>query len=224
MKTKDITGLKFNRLTAIRFDNISTKNKSHLWYFKCECGKEVLMRKEQVTSGWVKSCGCLRDENRIKANKTHGLTKSHPLWKVWQGMKARCYYKKSKYYPIYGGSGVSVCREWKDDFLSFFNWSISNGWEIGKQIDKDILCEKMRVSPAIYSPQTCLFVSAKVNSNKTSRNRFLEFNGIKKTLAEWEETTGIRQSTIFYRLKYGWDAKSALTIPSTKTGKRKCFH
>lgn len=63
-KTKDITGQKFNRLTAIKF--AYKKDNIHFWTFKCECGKEIIARKNAVVSGQHKSCGCLHLEKVSK--------------------------------------------------------------------------------------------------------------------------------------------------------------
>lgn len=65
-KPKDITGLKFNRLTAIKF--MYSKKGCQFWLFKCDCGKEIIARKCAVTSGNHKSCGCLRTE-KLKRKK-----------------------------------------------------------------------------------------------------------------------------------------------------------
>lgn len=66
MEAKDITGQKFNRLTAIEF--VCLKNSTHYWKFKCDCGNEIIARKAAVTSGRHKSCGCLRLE-KLKIKK-----------------------------------------------------------------------------------------------------------------------------------------------------------
>lgn len=55
MYRDDITNKKFNMLTAISHHSI--KNKKHYWLFKCECGVEVVKRRDQVLSGKFKTCG-----------------------------------------------------------------------------------------------------------------------------------------------------------------------
>lgn len=57
----------------------------------------------------------------------HGKTNTR-LFRIWQCMKNRCYYKHDKYYSIYGGRGIKVCDEWLNDFMSFYDWSIANGY------------------------------------------------------------------------------------------------
>ena len=54
----DITGKKFNHLTAICFDHVG-EDKKHYWKFRCDCGNEIVAKKIYVTRGEVKSCGCI---------------------------------------------------------------------------------------------------------------------------------------------------------------------
>lgn len=53
----DITGQKFNMLTAINF--IGRKgNRNSYWLWQCECGNQVELQSDVVQSGHTKSCGC----------------------------------------------------------------------------------------------------------------------------------------------------------------------
>jgi hypothetical protein len=45
----------------------------------------------------------------------------------------------------YGGIGVRMCQDWINDFMSFYNWAIVNGWKRGMQIDKDIKARKIGI-------------------------------------------------------------------------------
>jgi 5-methylcytosine-specific restriction endonuclease McrA len=53
---KNITNQKFNMLTAISFDHVNNSGK-HFWLFKCDCGKEIIKRRDQVLNGKFKTCG-----------------------------------------------------------------------------------------------------------------------------------------------------------------------
>ena len=84
-----------------------------------------------------------------KGNK-HGLSQTR-IYKIWVGMKARCYNPNSVPYPYYGAKGITVCEEWRESgegFLNFYNWSIKNGYGKDKSID--------RIDPMHgYSPSNC---------------------------------------------------------------------
>ena len=40
-------------------------------------------------------------------------------YKAWGRMKACCFNKNVPVYKKYGGKGISICREWKDNFTQF---------------------------------------------------------------------------------------------------------
>ena len=63
-------------------------------------------------------------------NTKHGLYK-HPLYKIWLGMKRRCYNSKNDSYKYYGARGVRVCSEWKSNFVrsvAGLYWLITTLW------------------------------------------------------------------------------------------------
>ena len=63
-------------------------------------------------------------------NRTHGLSsKCGRLYPLWKSIKYRCYCKTCKSYKNYGGRGITMCDEWKDDFTSFCKWAIENGYK-----------------------------------------------------------------------------------------------
>lgn len=98
-KKKDLTGLKFNRLTVLS----ETYEKGVKWICKCDCGGEVIVPTGHLNSGHTKSCGCLFSEGN---NLKHGHNKHENTskeYRVWQNMK------RSKW---------EVCKEW-DSFEIF---------------------------------------------------------------------------------------------------------
>lgn len=142
---------------------------------------------------------------------THNLSK-HPLFNVWVGIIRRCYSPKSNVYKRYGANGVRVCDEWRYNFKYFYDWAISNGWQKGLHIDKDIKARKIGIPPLLYSPEMCSIVTPKDNSNNKSNNRYIEYKGEIKTLIQWGESIGIAKSTFFGRVdRYG--IEKALNMP-----------
>ena len=57
---KDLTGMKFNRLTVIK--RMPNRNDKAMWLCKCECGNEKIVESYHLTSGKIKSCGCYKKE------------------------------------------------------------------------------------------------------------------------------------------------------------------
>lgn len=59
-KAKDISGLKFSYLTAIRPTDKRASDGSILWLCKCVCGSDYYATTSKLAKGDVKSCGCMR--------------------------------------------------------------------------------------------------------------------------------------------------------------------
>ena len=86
--SKDVTGLRFGRLLALR--PATRTRKGWKWECLCDCGQkhEVLITH---LGNSVNSCGCLRREIAIlKIQHTHtGATKDRRRWLLWNGAKCR---------------------------------------------------------------------------------------------------------------------------------------
>lgn len=71
-KLQDISGQRFGRLLTL--GHIRDKNKVTLWYCKCDCGNETLVRRWDLLNGTVKSCGCWKaDQNRASRKDLTGM-------------------------------------------------------------------------------------------------------------------------------------------------------
>lgn len=205
---RDITGNVYGRLTAIELSYRDEKSISY-WLCKCECGNETTVRIGDLGSGNTTSCGCYREEQSNKAlierSTTHGEHGSR-LYNIWRGMKQRCNYKKQIGYEKYGGRGIKVCKEWEEDFVQFRDWAYSNGYSDELTIDRID-------NDGDYEPSNCRWVTVKEQSNNRSTNRNLEYNREIKTLSEWADFVGMKNSTLYMRLNAGWSVKKALETP-----------
>jgi hypothetical protein len=72
-------------------------------------------------------------------------------------MKGRCYNENNKKFEIYGARGIYVCDEWKNDFLSFYKWSMENGYTNETTLDR-IDCDKG------YCKENCRWTTAHVQA------------------------------------------------------------
>jgi hypothetical protein len=134
---------------------------------------------------------------------THGLTK-HPLFLVWTEIKQRCLYSGHSRYHDYGGRGISICDEWKNNFKTFYDWCIINGYQKGLSIDR------YPDNDGNYEPSNCRLATTTQQQRNKRDNHILEFNGKKLTIIEWSEYTGVRRSSIHNRLKLGWPIEKIL--------------
>lgn len=78
-------------------------------------------------------------------------------YKTWSDMLRRCCCLKYKLKnPSY--KDAEVCESWLY-FSNFKRWMEAQDWE-GKHLDKDLLVRGNK----LYSPDTCVFIDAKINS------------------------------------------------------------
>ncbi len=212
MPTKyiDTKGHRFFRLVLTGEFFINKRN-VRMMECVCDCGKVKFYNIYNLNNGKVVSCGCFRSENASKVHTTHGLNK-HPLYGIWCGMKGRCQRKKCSDYKYYGGIGVKVCKEWDKNFMAFYNWALSNGWEKGLELDKDKLAPTQ--SGKLYSPKTCCFLTPKENKRHTRKNKLVEYNGQTRPLGDWCDELNMDRRLVTERLNYDkWDVEKAFHQP-----------
>lgn len=175
---------------------------------KCDCGNEAVVIASMVVIGRIRSCGCMLNKRSPFRKAKHGY--AHTLiYKLFGGMKLRCYGKHRESYKHYGGRGIIICEEWLNCFVSFYNWAVENGWQKGLEIDRIN-------NDGNYEPSNCRFVTTKENSNNRRTTRVLNLNGVKLSLVDWSNKLGIHPDTLRGRLRRGWDIKKTLTIPTNK--------
>jgi hypothetical protein len=197
---------KESRLTFITQTVFGRKAKA---LYRCACGTIKEIQISNVKRGTTYSCGCYKKEQDV----IHGLYQ-HPLYKVWIGIKQRCYYINSISYPNYGAKGVVMCDEWLHNPKAFIEWGLKNGWEKGLQIDKDLKAKELGLEALLYSPERCQFVTPKINSNERKNSRFIEFNGKTQTIQQWSEELGILNATLTRRIqKHKWPIEKAILTP-----------
>lgn len=215
MKYKDISGQQFGRLTALYKLHNHPKKGNAYWLCVCECGNFAEVSVPNLCSGCTKSCGCLRNEliyeNMISKNITHHKT-NIKLYSVWGNIKDRCYNKHCHNYQYYGGRGIKICDEWLNDFMTFYNWSMANGYKEGLTIDRID-------NNGNYEPTNCRWVTTKQQNRNTRRNKYFTINGETHCLSEWCEIYNLNYRKISSRLRRNWSIEEALELRE-----RSCLH
>ena len=114
----------------------NSKQKRRYGIYKCGfCGEEFRTQTFFIKSEYTKSCGCYQKRRTSETHKTHGLGYTR-LYNIWVKIKGRTLNPKYKFFHDYGGRGITICEEWKNDFVSFHDWAMSNGYSDELSIDR----------------------------------------------------------------------------------------
>lgn len=207
----DITGNKYNKLTVIRRVKSNIKGLPR-WLCQCECGNYTEVNGNNLKNGAVKSCGCLlKDPENAKhfgePRKKEKTLEEVRLYRIFRGMITRCENKNNPAYKNYGARGIKICNEWRNSFLSFYQWAINNGYKLGLTI------ERINVNKD-YEPLNCKWISRRQqNFNKRNSYNFI-INGKRQCLSAWCKEYNMPYLTVYNRItKFGMSVEDALTKP-----------
>lgn len=206
----DLTGQRFGRLLVVEKDEpFITKSgqKQVRWLCQCDCGNTTSVSTAYLRNGKTKSCGCLQRDRAKEANTKHGDYKNR-LYLIYKKMINRCTDEKTPCYKNYGGRGITVCDEWKNDYLAFKEWALSHGYS------DDLSIDRIDVN-GNYEPDNCRWADDFIQNNNTRRNVNITFNGETHSLSVWGriKPNGLGYDTLRSRLRDGWSIEKAFTTP-----------
>ena len=94
-----------------------------------------------------------------------------------------------------------MCNEWLNDFLSFYNWSIENGYKNNCEGNRNtITLDRIDVDKD-YSPDNCRWVSMYEQNINKRNTLYVNYNGKKMPLKKVSDILGITYMTLFSRIK-----------------------
>lgn len=156
-KVHDLTGRRFGRLTITGRAENSRGGKTQ-WHYLCDCGAVGVAAGTNLLRGVTTSCGCYRKGKTISRLTTHGESHTR-LYRVWQGMRERCYNNQHISYPLYGARGIRVCDEWRESYDRFKEWADASGYQHNAKRG-DCTLDRIDVN-GDYSPDNCRWVDMK---------------------------------------------------------------
>ena len=134
-KIIDLTGKRLGRLAVLAVHperrRYACGTALVLWLCRCDCGAECVVPGAYLRTGTTKSCGCLKREQRTHGHTAGGRQTS--AYMRWRGMLARCFNPNHRWYPYYGGRGITVREPW----LKFEDYYAETGEPPpGKSLDR----------------------------------------------------------------------------------------
>lgn len=216
----DLNGKTFGRLRVLRLNCVG--GAGAMWHCACECGAELCVYGHLLRRGQVKSCGCLRKDvgtaalaayaasGAPHAALKHGDSKaSGPTseWTAWYSMRKRCENPRNAAYVDYGGRGIAVCERWSD-YPKFLE-------DVGRKPSPEHTLERIRVNEG-YKPDNVRWATRVEQARNRRNTYYIECDGVRRSLAEWSEKTGLKNTTIRARLRSGWTEKEALFTPNSR--------
>lgn len=204
MRGKDLTGNRFGRLKVIKQIGVDKKKRQKLWLCQCDCGNTKEVITSYLMSGDTSSCGCYRRECELKnlekcrgiSNITHGMHDTR-IYRIWSDIKQRCNNKNKNSFKDYGGRGITVCKEWNNDFMNFYKWAINNGY------DDTLTIDRVDVN-GNYEPDNCRWTNWKEQANNRRTTRKITIYGETKTAYEFEKQYGIKGHVLIDRFDKGY--------------------
>lgn len=170
-------GQKFGRLTvaglsSLPFTRHGRPSRRRAWACRCECGEQITVFANSLTTGHTVSCGCFhsdvsREVSRALFTKHNG--KRLPEYRVWRNMLNRCYWPKGNAFQHYGGRGISVCDRWRfgDGKRHAFECFLA---DMGRRPSPDLSIDRID-NDGNYEPGNCRWATRSQQQNNTRRNK-----------------------------------------------------
>jgi hypothetical protein len=145
---------------------------------------------ETIPSG---SRTSVRNGGTDKTNK-----KNIKEYRIWKGMKGRCYAPCNKNMGTYQKNNITVCERWKNSYDNFLE-------DMGRIPSTDHTIERMD-NLGNYEPSNCKWIhKSEQPKNRGSFNRVFSYNGETRILKDWAKYFGIKYTTLYQRLyRSGW--------------------
>lgn len=200
---KDLSGKRFGRLIVMNLHS-KTDSGTYKWMCLCDCGNEVAVRRNNLSSGDAMSCGCLQVSLASTLHRKHGMIKTK-LYGVWSSMIQRCENPKAEKYKIYGARGIKVCDRWHS-FENFY-------YDMGDKPSPNHSIDR-KDNDGDYEPSNCQWSTATEQQRNTRNTKWLVLFDQRDTCRSWCERLGLSYFAVIQRIEKGWNVEKALLTPT----------
>jgi hypothetical protein len=142
----------------------------------------------------------------MKSMEHHGMSKS-PEYKIWMGIKVRAYSYVHHNSSSYRENGISMCPEWVDSFLAFYN-------HVGPRPSPRHSIDRIDTTKW-YEPGNVRWTTKDVQARNMRTNLMLTYGARTLCITDWSRLLGISRCVIKNRLnKLGWSVEKTLSTPT----------
>jgi len=137
------------------------------WVCDCDCGGEITVARRSLASGQVKRCVCMTSavaampKEGLKGLGGASLTRMQSERRNWYAMNDRCNNPENQHWKNYGGRGIQVCDQWRQDFNAFLR-------DMGPKPGKGYTLERIDVD-GNYEPGNVRWATKKEQTRNTRR-------------------------------------------------------
>lgn len=200
----DLTGQRFGRLIVVSYE--PKKEQGSWWICACECGGHICTTSNRLRQGRTSSCGCYSREAAAARVASHQLSHTRE-YQAFHHARARCERVKDVNYKHYGGRGIEFRFKSFEEFIA----------ELGLKPSPEYTLERKDVN-GHYEPGNVRWATQMEQGSNKRNNRQLTIDGVTHTFSEWSRQTGIRLTTAYQRIKYGWCDECIFRVVKT------CIH
>ena len=143
-------------------------------------------------------------KHKFHGEARHEASPESAEYSMWCAIKARCFNPKNKAFRYYGGRGITMCEEWRNDFPAFLAYvgRRPNGMTLDR-IDNN----------RNYEPGNVRWAALMDQLSNRSNTHLIEYNGEKMMVSQWAKKLGMNHRTLKARIQRGWSIESAFTRP-----------
>lgn len=211
---EDLTDRKFGRLTVVSLAPKSKTGRTR-WHCICDCGNKTIVQANNLKSGEVKSCNCMKEVCHFIHGHTPASKSQTSEYTAWINIQSRCHNEKDEYYKDYGGRGIKVCDRWrfgengKPGFLCFLE-------DMGLKPDKKLSLDRVNGN-GDYKKENCRWATAAQQARNKRNNVHITYNGETHILKDWAPIVGIPYNVLWKRYHRKWSTEKMLTFPHRPT-------
>lgn len=140
-----------------------------------------------------------RGDNSCKCTKY--ASKNKRLYSIWINIKSRCNNPNESEYENYGGRGIKICEQWKNDFVTFYDWAMSHGYSDELTIDRID-------NDGNYEPSNCRWAAQIEQANNKRNTIKIRIKDKTISLRRFCELIGLKYKTEHsYLTRHGYEAE-----------------